>query len=184
MSDLSALAPSYAGLSSLMMEQFKNSTKLHAIVRILSEQSDELEAAGLDVSTCLSLATSTGDQLDIVGSAFATDRQSRTDEDFRKAIYARIALNGFGTVPEILDACRKVFDPIEIEYVPEYPGKYFVTLPGATGNTSNANAFLAKISPAGVQAMHGTELVTATNPEPILSTSTGERILVVKQDSV
>jgi len=178
--DIPLFAPSADANKALLMTQYKNSANINKIISIFAEAYDLLESVSISVGDCLSLATSTGDQLDLVGGCFAVNRESRTDDAYRAAIYAEIAINGSGTTEDIIRACKVVFGATGIEVVPEYPGKFFVQLETATNSVANVNKFLEIVAPAGVLAMHGNYLVDAH--DTLIVTALGDNILAVVQD--
>lgn len=87
----------------LLLEQFRDSERLHDLLRAYVAQIEDLERVLWDMLTLRSLDDATGAQLDGLGRIAAEPRSGRSDADYRAAIRVRLLiLRSNGTLPEIL----------------------------------------------------------------------------------
>lgn len=87
---------------SLLIEEFKRSTRLNDMVQVMVEQSQEIENIGNDLLTARRLDQAGGAQLDGIGEIVGEDRQGKTDEEYRAAIKFRIFINTSNAEAETL----------------------------------------------------------------------------------
>ena len=87
---------------SLLIEEFKRSSRLNAMVKVMVEQAQEIEYVGSDLLSSRSLFTAGGAQLDGIGEIVGEERQGRNDTDYRTAILFRIYINVSNAEPETL----------------------------------------------------------------------------------
>ena len=86
------------------------------------------------------LANAEGVQLEQLGKIVGEDRKSRTDDEYRRAIGARVAANNSdGTIPDIIKVCRGVLDETQSIVIRQYYPKA-VTVRISTDELSIADA--------------------------------------------
>lgn len=96
--DLSAKA------KSLLLEQFKGSPQLAALLGNYVSELQDLEAVFRAIYSRKSIDGAAGVQLDIIGTLVGEPRSGRSDSAYRIALRARIAINlAEGTGDQILD---------------------------------------------------------------------------------
>lgn len=87
---------------SLLIEEFKRSTKLNQIVKAIVDPMQEIEYVGNDLYINRRLSQATGAQLDGIGEIVGEPREGRSDEDYKEAIEFRIFINTSNAEPETL----------------------------------------------------------------------------------
>lgn len=93
----------------LLIEHFKNSTNLKAVLAAYLAQVQELEAMMFDLLEDRNLDTAVGSQLDVIGEILGLDRNGLSDSDYRSYLRARIVLNfGSGTIEDVRDVIQLV----------------------------------------------------------------------------
>jgi hypothetical protein len=103
-----------------LVSQFKNSSRLIALISVFSDQVQEVEDALQQLLSERSLTTSAGAQRDGIGSIVGEPRMLRSDVDYLQAIYKAIGINtSKGTGEDIL-RCMALLDPDLYEITP-YP---------------------------------------------------------------
>lgn len=105
--------PDHAGdAESLLLSQFDDAQKLHALVRVLVAPLQEIEQAAFEVRDAFDLETATGAALDLVGGVVGVLRDARSDVAFRAYIKARILANASdGAIETILQIARTMLGP-------------------------------------------------------------------------
>lgn len=139
-----------------VLSQYHQSKRLLGIMEAGTLQADEVEEAMFQIRNGFFLATAVGVQLDTLGKIYRESRKGRTDAEYRDAIRLRAATAISGTPDEIIMFLRNFVagTPTDIEYHPEYPGKYIVT----TADDSFASV-LDAVSPAGVKGLMGSPIL-------------------------
>lgn len=145
-------------LAPRVLSQYQQSKRLLGIMEAGTQQADQVEEALFQVRNGFFLATAVGVQLDILGRIYREPRLGRTDDAYRDAIRLRAATAISGTPDEIITFLRNFVagTPEDIEYQPEYPGKYIVTTSNESFTTGGA---LDIISPAGVKGLVGSPIL-------------------------
>lgn len=86
-----------------LIDQFKGQVNIEAFIHAWAHQSEDVEQAGFGILELTSLATAEGVQLDGLGTIVGTEREGRTDADYRIRLGAQILLNNSsGTIEELL----------------------------------------------------------------------------------
>lgn len=102
---------------SLLIEEFKRSTRLNDVVRIIVEECQVIENMYNDLLTGRRLDQAGGAQLDGIGEIVGEDREGRNDTDYRAAIRFRIYINISNAEPEtIITALKFVTQASRIRY--------------------------------------------------------------------
>lgn len=148
-----------------VLSQYQQSKRLLGIMEAGTLQADQVEEALFQVRNGFFLATAVGAQLDTLGKIYREPRRGRTDAVYRDAIRLRAATAISGTPDEIIMFLKNFVagTPEDIEYHPEYPGKYVVTTSNGAFTAGNA---LDVISPAGVQGLVGSPILDG-NLDPL-----------------
>jgi hypothetical protein len=138
-----------------LMAQFENQPNMTAIMASYGVQFQELENMFWDLYLLQTLANSEGEQLDQIGIIVDEPRSGRDDENYRAAIYGRIALNrSHARIEDILDAMTAILDNTYV--LRELDDQTFiVTLEDAKPATIDAetfNASLQRIKGGGIHA--------------------------------
>lgn len=136
-----------------VLAQYQQSKRLLGIMEAGTLQADQIEEAIFQVRNGFFLATAVGVQLDTLGKIYRESRNGRTDSDYRDAIRLRAATAISGTPDEIILFLRNFVTgaPSDLQYQPEYPGKYVILTEDPTFGTG----VLDSISLAGVKGMMG-----------------------------
>lgn len=87
---------------SLLIEEFKRSTRLNQLVKAIVDPMQEVEHVGNDLYISRRLSQAGGAQLDGIGEIVGEPREGRSDEDYREAIEFRIFINTSNAEPETL----------------------------------------------------------------------------------
>ncbi len=96
-------------MAGLLIQQFKDSPRLNALVRALGEMAQDLEGAAWDTSRFRNLSSAYGQQLDGLGEILGEPRFGRSDEVYRLWLYFRIFINTSKGRPEdMIEVCRFV----------------------------------------------------------------------------
>lgn len=94
-----------------LLYQFRGQPNMEAIAASYGAQFQEIEDVLWQLYTLRWLSTATGAQLDELGRMLDEPRGDKNDDDYRAAIYARIALNGsHGRIEDILFAMTNIKD--------------------------------------------------------------------------
>lgn len=88
-------------------EQYVDAENLKNLVKLSADRTQLLEEAIWDLLTLRTLEASFGKQLDLLGEIFGERRLSRSDSEYRDAIFLRIALNRSSGDPETILAFLK-----------------------------------------------------------------------------
>ncbi len=120
----------------LALHQFKNSTKLNALIRGLIFPLEELEQELKNLREMPHIEKAEAKSLDILGRLVGQPRLDMNDEDYRAWIQVAIRLNmSSGTAEEVLQILSIIYqkkpEVLMHGYRPNYIGFTFLTLPKA-----------------------------------------------------
>lgn len=89
-----------------MLQQFKReeAPNLDKLLQVMVAEIQEAENELHELLTFRSVATASGEQLDVLGDIVGIDREGRTDSDFRDVIFLQIAINNGGGQESVLSA--------------------------------------------------------------------------------
>jgi hypothetical protein len=94
-----------------LLSQFRGQPNMEAIAASYGAQFQEIEDVLWQLYTERWLSTATGAQLDELGRMLGEPRGDKNDDDYRAALYARIALNrSNGRIEDILFAMTNIKD--------------------------------------------------------------------------
>lgn len=99
-----------------------------AIIAAQAVQQQEIEDAALDLRNALMLPTASGAWLDLLGRVVGEPREGLSDQDYRRFIAARLAVNASeGAVEQLLNIGRLLIEGAAL-YYPAYPAGYLLLL--------------------------------------------------------
>ena len=142
-----------------LTHQFKDSTKLRALLSALVAPSQEIEDALWQLLTERGVETAVGLQLDKIGEIVGQERGGLSDSVYRKYIRARIAANrSDGIVDDLIFVTRAVLndDAAVIQIEPQYPAAVVVRVFSLSVTAETAVAlikFLKAAVAAGVRIL-------------------------------
>lgn len=132
-----------------ILEQYKDRPNLLALLQGLNNQVQKLEDDMSELWDKRSLLLAVGVQLDHLGAIVGEARNSRCDEVYRKAIYARIMINNGGGTPEdIITAINLLFAPDLVD-LREYSGWFQAYVQGKQAPLG-LKSIIKSIRPAGI----------------------------------
>ena len=142
--NLELIADHCADALALLIPEYDEAVRLHALICSYLERLQEIEGATLDVwSDVLSIETAAGDQLDLVGQIVTEARNGRSDAVYRLALRVRVLINrSEGRAEELIQIVR-LFESLADEsgsYVRlrEGPGRVIVSIVRTPINTPAA----------------------------------------------
>ena len=109
-------------------------TNVEKHVSVYLNKVQEIEQLLFDVLDKFVLGVAVGDQLDILGKIVVEGRNSRNDDNYRRAIRAKILVNNSnGTIEELLAIILALFpEPRTLVYTePSYPMHFEIDIPAA-----------------------------------------------------
>ena len=105
-----------------LAQQFKEDGNLEDLIRGLVDEVQELEGVFIDIRDDRWLHNATGEQLDLLGDVVGETRQARDDDDYRTAIYLRIAINiSEGTPEQLISILTALAGAIRVDLAEYYP---------------------------------------------------------------
>lgn len=141
-----------------LLQQYKGSTNLRAIVSAFVEQVQELEDVLNTVPATRSLDTATGASLDALGELVGMPRPLGTDDDvYRVLIFGRIGLNISQGETERVIALYSLFTASDRVQMQEYqPASISLMSDGAVvpGVEDMLGEFLEAVTAAGVAVLY------------------------------
>lgn len=136
----------------LLVEQFENSIDLHDFFKILLLPAQDLEYTLGDMISMKNIANGSGDRLDISGAIVGEERNFKTDDNYRKAIYSKITLNRSFGEPEILiDAIKILTNATIVTYIEYYPAWAILQFTTFNPLPDDLLKTITPIAPAGVK---------------------------------
>jgi len=133
----------------LMIEQFKPATNLKNFISSFIKELQKCEDTIRDLMTRRLISTAQGALLDEIGLIVGEDRNGRTDEYFRLAIYERIFINVSNGEPEtILRATKFLMDSDFARYFEIYPAEVLINI--ASGLLTPVVSIIQKLVPVCV----------------------------------
>jgi hypothetical protein len=129
---------------------------LERLIDALSQQSQQLETALLEILVDTRLANAEGTQLDTIGAIVGRDRSSATDDRYRDLLTAQIAINlASGTIQEILTIVELIVGAdVDLELVEYFPAAFEIEAddqPLPVGQGANVAALVKSAKAGGVK---------------------------------
>tara|TARA_R100001594_G_scaffold53735_1_gene87293 strand:- start:25537 stop:26208 length:672 start_codon:yes stop_codon:yes gene_type:complete len=119
-----------SGLAKLL-EQFKGKPHIEGILTTYLQQSQDTQTTYEEMLDERSIHTAIGVQLDMIGALVGEERFGRPDEEYRTAIFVRIAINSSnGTIPDIKQIISTLtgLTNEQIRVVEHYPAGMYIYL--------------------------------------------------------
>lgn len=173
-----------AGLYETLLEQYKTPRadgspgKLWLGIELLAGELQLIETALQELLTAFDLETAVGAQLDVLGRRANVARGSLDDDAYRPKVAAGLVANSSGTPEQIMGQVREYLGTTTIRYTPVYPGKFKLVAGGTSSTDADLDAFIKRISPAGVGGSLAGGLISPDAPNDLLLTADGNWIIV------
>ncbi len=134
----------------LLREQYRSDPIFTTQISIFIKQIQDLEDILDEAYSTINLEFATGKILNDIGENFGEYRQGVTDDEYRRNIYTRIAINNGGCDAEfIINTVKKLTNAVSIQYTPLYPANYALNIKTDSFNSSII-PLIQSLSPAGV----------------------------------
>ena len=163
---------------SLIISQYKNSTKMKGMIDASYDQADDLETALFEIRDEYYLSTAVGDQLDMIGDIFQVGRDGDVDVAYRLRIETKASLIASGTPEDIIFILKNLFGATTVTYIPgwpSHPGSYYII-----SDSTITLAQLINYSPAGVKPLI-LEALRFEDDDSIIEFEGGGNIYIRKQ---
>ena len=139
-----------------ILSQFEDSPIIKSIIESMLLECDAVEDMFHQLLDERMLLIAIGSQLDVIGSLVGEARDNRLDEEYRQAIFTRIAINtSTATINDLLDI-SKIYSGSNRSRLWEHPSasaQYSVFVNQATNTPGLLDTF-ETASPAGVSLVH------------------------------
>lgn len=150
MSDLDKINNYVSLAQDRLIQQYKEKPRMLGFVEAIVKPLQELENAIFDFSDNMWLDKATGKQLDVLGSIAGEERLGRADEDYKAAIFARIAMNVSGGEPDsIISGVQSFIGQGSVEYNEMYPANFHIHITTSIFS-KNFRQIVESLKPAGV----------------------------------
>lgn len=128
MADLVPISSYHDYCDPYVLEQYKRSTRLRALVDICLKQCDDIEQAWFEIRGALNLEEAVGPALDYIGALVGVERApGQTDEAYLVRILMGNNSEGLPSYEALRRALQVKFDQAEIGLYPIWPaGLYYV----------------------------------------------------------
>jgi hypothetical protein len=144
----------YSDNLNLILEQYKNSTRLQALIDSANISANDIEKALFEIRDEFYIDTAIGVQLDVIGDIFNESRRGLSDTEYRALIKLKgILIGGSGEPEFIISVLKSLYGATYVEYYPGFPARpaSYTVLTDATITETELNIF----SPAGVKGNLG-----------------------------
>jgi len=159
----------------LLLEQYKYSDNMVAMISAFNDQMTEVESALFEIRDEFYLDTAVGVQLDTIGTIFNELRKGRTDTEYRAEIRRKGATFLSGRPEDIITQLKVLYNATTADYYgPERTGEVASYIIVNDGTATQQD--LEIMSPAGVRSQNGRYLLTNTGG--YLKTNSDNRIIV------
>lgn len=149
-----------------LCEQFKSRETIRKVLEYVSEGAGALQAELFNLKTLRSLATASGQQLDIVGAQINVERAGLADTSYRRKIYLATLLGASeGTREDIIQITKLETDGDVLRYWDVYPAAFQIFSDGTLSSEDSADV-VKGITPAGVSSY--TELLSSHGEIPLV----------------
>ncbi len=109
--DLTAILDRMQRTIDSLLEQFKGQPNMSAIMASYGQQFQEVEDMFIQLYLLRALSTAEGEQLDQLGKIIGEPRGDRDDDNYRAALYGRIALNrSHARIEDVLFAMTSIYE--------------------------------------------------------------------------
>lgn len=116
-----------------VMEQYKNSTRLRALVDAMLSQCDDIESAFQEMKGMISPHDAVGPALDFIGELIGIIRvPGQTDDDYRQLILEGNYSEGLPAPEELRKFIQLVSGVKKVGLFPDWPAGFYYVLDGTT----------------------------------------------------
>jgi hypothetical protein len=137
-----------------LLAQFKEKPKIDALIRMQTDQIQDLENAAFGLYVGRSLQTATGATLDRWGNLLGELRSGRSDSEYRAAMFFKITRNiAQGTPSDLISIFQILTGAQNVKYSEQYPATAFLVgigMPEGT-DTDILGPYIKAAAPAGVR---------------------------------
>jgi hypothetical protein len=135
----------------LLVEQFRNLSRIPGVFSAVAQQCQDLENTLFDLVQYRGLSTSTGVQLDRIGTILGLLRTSVDDEQYRSDLYFQAAINNSkGTPEEMIVVLKRVTGLTRVDFIEVQPATIIVSLLDPPYVPVGLRTNMNKIKPGGV----------------------------------
>jgi hypothetical protein len=137
-----------------LITQYKGAALIEAIIRTGSNQIQGLETAFFDLLNQRALTTSSGQQLDRMGTILNLQRNGLSDDVYRIKLMNKVSQNiSEGTPEDLINIYKILMQAESIQYLEIYPASVvmFAVNPNPIGEVSEIRLSLDSAKPAGVE---------------------------------
>jgi hypothetical protein len=111
-----------------VLSQFDRSPKLRGVVASFLNQVQQLEDHTLDLFYSRTLSGASGAQLDVIGRVVGEPRDGLTDDEYRRFLSVRIAVNfAQGERGRLTDIVALATGSADVHFQPTYPAAFIVS---------------------------------------------------------
>lgn len=138
-----------------ILEQYKGSRRLRALIDACLAQCDDIETAWFEIRAALNLHEAVGPALDYIGALIGVSRDlGQTDEAYLLRILQGNYSEDLPSMESLRNVLRTIFEQNEIGLYPCWPAGLYFILYGHTEQFSPSN--LSDYCPSGVDIAQGT----------------------------
>lgn len=135
---------------SRLSSQFKGKENLEKLVKIFTDELQELEDAQFDLLLLRSVSTSVGVQLDNIGEHVGSLRGGQNDTEYRASISLQIGVNNSEATEMIIhDITKQLTNATSVSVLDDFPAGLNITTNG-TGFTGSVFAAIEGMIGAGI----------------------------------
>lgn len=134
-----------------LLEEYKYKPRIAGFIDAIVGALQEIENSADLLYRGRSIFTAIGAQLDGLGKIIGLDREDRSDEDYRDALFAQIQINVSGGEPEsIYVAIKKMLNATSAQIIEIYPASYQLFVQTNDSVTNKLVSLVDSMTPAGV----------------------------------
>jgi hypothetical protein len=160
-----------------VLEQYKDSTKLQALIDSPNISANDIEQALFEIRDEFYVDTAVGAQLDVLGIIFQVPRAGLNDTEYRTQIKLKGGLlSGSGEPEFIISVLKSLYGATSVKYYPGFPSEpaSYTVISDSTITEPELNIF----SPAGVRGYVGGYLLQEDGTSFILQEDGVSKIII------
>jgi hypothetical protein len=142
-----------SALASSRLIHYFQTPRNKAMVEAVADEAQEVEVAVEQLYFDLTLANSTGVNLDVIGRRVGEKRAGRADADYRAAVRTAILVNtSDGTIEDLIQIVKSLIPTATVGANETYPAAFFLS-PSTLGDVTFSTLYnmLVRAKPAGVR---------------------------------
>jgi hypothetical protein len=117
-----------------LLQQYRDKPVFEKILRVISNQLQQVETMFLGIKAGYRLADAVGEQLNVLGRVVGQPRESAGDAEYRLRIAARIRANiSIGAVEDLYTVFRLLLPVHQLQITPRYPAAFTMEAVQAIG---------------------------------------------------